>query len=73
MILTYLFLPLIFIVFNAILFYHLGVYFNYSVREKDAIVLLINFLVLIVLSFINLKLSFEYLIITFLFFILFIA
>lgn len=73
MILIYLFLPLIFIVFNAILFYHISVYFDYSVNEKDGLVLIINFLLLIILSFVNLKLGFEYLIIMLLFFILFIA
>lgn len=73
MILIYLFLPLIFIVFNAAIFYHIYVYFNYSVKEKDGLVLIINFLALIILSFINIKLGFEYLIIILLFFILFIA
>ena len=59
-------LPILFVIFNSILFY-------FIIYESDKNILLINLIVIIILVFFNIKIAFEYLFLVFIFIILFIA
>lgn len=63
-------LPILFILFNAFLFSIIP-YTNSQNADRD--VLLINLLIIVCLVFFNIKISFLYLFLTFIFTILFIA
>ena len=70
LILLLLFLPVFFIVFNALLF---SIIPYTNSQNADRNVLLINLLIIVCLVFFNIKISFLYLFLTFIFTILFIA